>query len=222
MKSIVAASLCLALLSGCAPALPFAPTPAAPTRSLTVQELIDPVWTREAWRIRQSVLFEFRGARVPMAGFMLFDPQAGIARLIGLNEMGVKLFDLEVFPDTFQEHFLLPELGRYPGLTDAVAESVRRIFLAPQPEVGDAMHIGGSAYRLGRNVDGRQTLFLFGGPGATLLEKSRRGDGEDWRVRYFEYRPAGEFLVPGGILLEDRLAEYRLTLWLEEVKGTNE
>jgi hypothetical protein len=218
MRRVLLVSLCLALLAGCAPALPFASTPTAPTRQLTAQALIDPVWTGEAWRIRQSALFEFRGARVPMAGFLLFDPRRRTARLVGLNDMGVKLFDLEVSPEGFQEHFLLPELGRYPQLTRAVADSVRRIFLAPQPEADDLLHIGSSDYRLSRSADGRQTTFLFGGPAAALLEKNSQGGGEDWRVRYFEYRPEGAFMVPGGILLEDRLAAYRLTLWLDEVK----
>jgi hypothetical protein len=221
MRSLPVLLLCLALLAGCAPAPPFAPTPMAPTRQLTAQELIEPLWTREAWRIRQSALFEFGGARVPMAGFLLLDPQGGTARLVGLNDMGVKLFDLEVFREGFREHFLLPELGRYPQMSRAVADSVRRIFLAPQPEIGDALHIGGRDYRLSRGADSH-TTFLFGGSGATLLEKNRQGEGEDWRVRYFEYRQAGTFLVPGGILLEDRLANYRLTLWLDEVRKDHE
>jgi hypothetical protein len=223
-----AAALLLGLalaVAGCGGGrVPFEATPPVPTRQVTAAELVKGQWTEAptVFRIRQSALFEFRGAKVPMAGFLILDLQRREVRLVGLNDLGVKLFDLGVTSEGFQEHFLMPELSNIPGLTGAVAESVRRIFLAPQPGAADALRIGGELYHLTRMEDGRQLQFTFGGPGALLLEKTAIGGGEDWCARYYKYRPVEDTLFPGGIVLQDRRAGYRLTLWMEEVNRSHE
>lgn len=223
-----AAALLLALalaVAGCGGGrVPFEPTPPVPTRQVTAAELVKGQWTATptVFRIRQSALFEFRGARVPMAGFLVLDLQRQEVRLVGLNDLGVKLFDLGVTSEGYQEHYLLPELSKIPGLTGAVADSVRRIFLAPQPSPNDALRIGGEIYRLSRLEGDRRLQFTFGGPGALLQEKTAEGGGEDWRARYYEYRPVEDTFFPGGIVLQDRRAGYRLTLWMEEVNQSHD
>ncbi|MFA7534825.1 MAG: hypothetical protein WCY68_01930 [Desulfuromonadales bacterium] len=215
--------LTLLLAGGCA-SPPFAPMPATPTRPLSAAELLENLWTggERVWRIRQTVLFEIRGAKVPMSGFLRFDTGRREARLIGLNDLGVKLFDIAVTPQTHVEHFLFPELARTPGVSGAIAAAVRHVFLDPQPLVTDRLAIGATEYRLTRREKERVLLFVFGGPDAQLLEKQAQGDEEEWRVRYFDYQPAAETPAPGGILLEDARGGYRLTLWLEEARVTDE
>lgn len=206
------------LMTGCAQ-LPFTPAPVVPTRQLAAETLLQSLWTGgdQIWRIRQTALFELRGAKVPMDGFLRLDSGQGEARLVGLNDLGVKLFDLSVTPEGYEEHYLFPDLARIPGVSGAIAGAVRHIFLEPQPARTDTLEIGKTEYRLKRTGT-EQVLFIFGGPGANLLEKRVQGD-EAWRARYFNYRPVGTAQVPGGILLEDERGGYRLTLWLEEVKA---
>lgn len=220
MKRSILFLLLLLLTAGCA-RLPFTPAPAMPTRPLTADVLLQGLWTGgdRIWRIRQTVLFELHGAKVPMDGFLRLDSGRGEARLVGLNDLGVKLFDLAVTVEGHEEHYLFPELARIPGVSGAIAGAVRHIFLEPQPAVSDSLEIGTTEYRLNRGGTERRVLFIFGGPGANLLEKRVQGDGEAWRARYFDYRPVGAAQVPGGILLEDERGGYRLTLWLEEVKA---
>lgn len=219
MKRGIFFLLFLLLTTGCAQ-LPFPPAPAVPTRQLTAEALLQGLWTSgdRIWRIRQTALFEFRGAKMPMDGFLRLDSGRGEARLVGLNDLGVKLFDLSVTPEGYEEHYLFPDLARIPGVSGAIAGAVRHIFLAPQPAGTDTLEIGTTEYRLKRTGT-EQVLFIFGGPGANLLEKRVQGDGEAWRARYFTYRPVGPAQVPSGILLEDERGGYRLTLWLEEVKA---
>jgi hypothetical protein len=173
--------------------------------------------------IRQSALFEFEGARVPITGMMQLDLAVKSARLVGMNDMGVKLYDISVDATSSQAHFVIPELAGYPGFSEAVAVSVRRIFLVPEPAPDDTVERTSTTYLLTRKKDDGATIrFTLGGADAQLLEKSWRGPDESWRVRYYQYQRHQGQLFPGGILLEDERAGYRLTLWTESVDKIDE
>ena len=151
--------------------------------------------------------------RVPIAGVMKLDLAARQARLVGMNDMGVKLYDISVDPAGSRANFVMPELARYPGFAEAVGLSVRRIFLEPRPAPDDALTLSRDSYRL---------EFLLGGARAQLLEKSCRGRACSWRVRYYQYQHDKGSLFPGGIVLDDDRAGYRLTLWIESVEISDE
>jgi len=210
--------------SGCAKTIPFRATELTPTRPLSAAQL-----TRERWNsvdgavlMRQSALFEFAGLRVPVAGLMKLDPASKSARLVGLNDMGVKLYDISVSATASTANFVLPELARYAKFPEAVALSMRRIFLAPEPEPGDKLTRSATSYLLSRDSSACKLRFSFGGADAQLLEKSCRGGAESWRVRYYQYQNYLGRLYPGGIVLDDDRAGYRLTLWIENVEKSDE
>jgi len=215
---------CLLLLGGCA-TVPFASTPLTPTLPRTAAELSGTLWSQGAGSllIRQSALFELKGMRVPIVGIMKLNRAGKSARLVGMNDMGVKLYDISVDAAASQSHFVIPELARYPGFAEAVAVSVRRIFLTPEPAPGDILKCTQTSCLLSRKTGaGGTLLFSFGGADAQLLEKSSRGPAESWRVRYYQYQRQNGLLFPGGIVLDDQQADYRLTLWIESVEKTDE
>jgi hypothetical protein len=216
--------LLLLLVSACAP-VPFPRTALTPTVPGTAAALTDGLWSAgsDSLLIRQSALFELQGLRVPIAGVMKLDLAAREARLVGMNDMGVKLYDLSIAATASQTHFLLPDLAAYPGFSEAVALSVRRIFLAPAPSADDTLERTPRRYLLTRKCDDGGTLrFTFGGADAQLLEKSCRGPAASWRVRYYQYQPQLGRLFPAGIVLDDERAGYRLTLWIESVEKIDE
>lgn len=211
-------------VSACAP-VPFSRTALTPTVPRTAAALTAGLWSAGSGSllIRQSALFELRGLRVPIAGVMKLDLATQEARLVGMNDMGVKLYDLSIAATASQTHFLLPDLAAYPGFSEAVALSVRRIFLAPAPTVDDTLERTPQRYLLTRPCDEGGTLrFTFGGADAQLLEKSCRGAAASWRVRYYQYQPQLGRLFPAGIVLDDARAGYRLTLWIESVEKSDE
>lgn len=211
-------------VSACA-TVPFVPTELTPTTPRTAAELSARLWSSGSGSlmIRQSALFELEGMRIPIAGIMKLDLTAKAARLVGMNDMGVKLYDISVNAAASQAHFIIPDLARYPGFAEAVAVSVRRIFLAPQPAPGDMLQRTPTSYLLTRKTAAEGTLsFTFGGAEAQLLEKLSRGPAESWRVRYYQYQRQQEQIFPGGIVLDDDRAGYRLTLWIESVEKTDE
>lgn len=215
----------LMLLTTACTTVPFVPTELVRTTPRSAAELSGGLWNsgRESLMIRQSALFEFEGARLPITGIMKLDLAAKGARLVGMNDMGVKLYDISVDTTSSQAHFIIPDLASYPGFSEAVAVSVRRIFLAPEPAPDDTVERTATSYLLTRKRDDGVTIrFTLGGADAQILEKSWRGPDESWRVRYYQYqRRQGQFF-PGGILLEDDLAGYRLTLWTESVDKIDE
>jgi hypothetical protein len=218
----VAGMLLAALLGGCAPG-PFANPARTPTAELTTAEVLAADWLAAPgrWRIRQSGLFELRGLRLPMEGFLELDTANRRVRLVALEGLGLKLFDLTVTAETVEVHHLLPDLAKQPRLAEAVAESVRRIFLAPRPAPGDRLEIRTKEYRL-TQPGSEEVEFVFGGAPPLLLETRSRGPAGDWRVGYYQYRELAGRPIPEGILLRDRRAGYRLTLWLESVKRVEE
>jgi hypothetical protein len=214
----------LFLMSACSTVVPFAPTELIPSAPRSAAELSAGLWDSGSGSllIRQSALFELAGMRVPIAGIMKFDLAARSARLVGMNDMGVKLYDISVDRSSSLANFVMPELARYPGFTEAVAASVRRIFLEPVPSPADALTLTPTSYLLTRETGDGTLRFLFGGTETQLLEKSCRGKGASWQVRYYQYQRKQGSLVPGGIVLDDDRAGYRLTLWIESVEKSDE
>jgi len=217
--------LCLLLfLAGCV-RIPFAPVERAPVRAdVTAAQLAAGAWTAQpgVYRLRQTVLFEFRGARVPMVGMMRLDLDERRARLVAMNDLGVKFFDLAVDEGGEVQNYLLPELSRFPHFSEAVAASVRRVFLTPCPQRSDALDLDADRYLLRRPYEGGTVRFDFAGREPRLIETEVATERERWQARYFEYRLAGQTAYPRGIILDDRVAGYRLTLWLNEVERIDE
>lgn len=216
-------ALMLFVASACS-TVPFAPTELVPAPHKSTAELLNGLWNSGDGKllIRQSALFELQGMRVPIAGIMKLDLAARSARLVGMNDMGVKLYDVSVDSTTSHANFVIPDLARYPGFTAAVGVSVRRIFLEPVPSQEDALTISRTSYQLTRKSSDTTVSFLFGGAYGQLLEKSCRGKDASWRVRYYQYQQLQGRLFPGGVVLEDDQAGYRLTLWIESVEKADE
>jgi hypothetical protein len=208
------------LLAACAgPFFPPRPTAAVPA-GRTAAELAASDWTRlpGRWLLTQAAEFSFQGRKLPMQGLLQLDAGRRTARLIAVNELGIKLLDIEVFAEGEKVHFLLPELARYPRLSEAVATSVRRMFLAPRPLAGDSLRRGADWYQLERAVGERSISFRFSGEQARLEGIRVTAPGEEWQVGYYDYRAEGKVEYPEKILLEDRVAGYRLRLKLQGMR----
>ncbi len=208
------------LLAGCAGSFfPPPPTAAVPV-GRNAAELAASDWTRlpGRWLLTQTAEIVFHGRKLPMQGLLQLDAERRTARLIAVNELGIKLLDLEVFAEGEKVHFLLPELARYPRLGEAVATSVRRMFLAPRPLPGDRLAAGAAAYELTREEGERTIRCLFGGRQARLEQIRVTAPGIDWRVGYYDYRSEGKVEYPEMILLQDRVAGYRLRLKILEMR----
>lgn len=208
MRRFLPIVIVLAVAASCARLPEPGPSPAA--------ALPDTLWLygHGVWHLRQSVLFEQGGRRVPLQGFLELDTGRGTARLVGLDDLGLTLFRLTVTPQKVETASLSPALPRGEAFAAAVADGVRRVYLEPRPEQYDTLHSAAGTLRFGRDNRGRSFTLTLGTGGEVVL-KEASGGGESWRVSYSDYRDAGGVLVPGIIVLEDGQAGWRLTIWQE-------
>jgi len=213
-------------LAACTPALPPPPFTATvlatePLPAIEPATLAAHDWSLVQGRLllRLTAQLDIAGRIFPFSAMLRLDPETGSARFVGLDDSGIKLFDLGVTAGGSEEHFILPPLARFPGLTRILGTSVKRIYVDPAPSPYDTLKTDAGRYLLSRSRGERETLFVFGGEPLQLLAKSGRGAGESWRVDYYEYQVVDGIAWPRGIVLIDDEGGYRLMLWTESVKG---
>jgi len=224
MTRILLFSVTMLLLAGCV-SVPFPPEAARPVpRGVGAAQLAAGSWRGQpgVFLLEQRAEFDFHGRKLEMRGMMKLDMPEGRARLVAVDDLGIKLFDLTVTRGGQTLHDELPQLAKYPQLAQGVAASVRRIFLVPRPEAGDRERAGATHYLLSRSWKGGELTFTFGGPKLDLQRVRASGGGRRWQVDYYQYHRQKGLTYPGGIVLSDNLAGYRLTLWLDSMRRTDE
>jgi len=225
MKILAVAVLAAFLLGGCFSADVNHPAMGPAPSGLAAHELKDNFSgvSSGTLRFRQVARFTFRGRTVAMVGMMELQPTRGKARLVAVNELGIKLFDLEVSEDQILEHYVVPELSRFPRFGEAVAFSLRRVFLAPRPAPQkDSLEFTGNRYLLTGKRDEGRVEFIFGEAHAAMIQKSMSGRSQKWRVIYRHHRRFENGFIPYDMELTDKVAGYRLELKIIDVKAGHE
>jgi hypothetical protein len=161
------------------------------------------------------------GRKFPLSGFLEADRAAGRARLVGMADTGVTLFDLTVEGDRVVRNFLAEPLRRAPRLEEHIGEAIRRIFLDPFPRAGDTLRIEPDFYRMGRDAgDGRLTFILSGD--GRLLAKTFTAPERGWSVRLRGHRTFGAILFPERIEWSEPAEGIRLLIRVDELKRVEE
>jgi hypothetical protein len=171
---------------------------------------------KDPLHLRQTVIWE-AGERVQvMQGIMLLDGRQKQVRLLGLSEIGIKLFDLTVRGDGHEVHLLAPVLGPARELlARQVARSVRRVFLTyPDMEAAQAFIGPGSVILADHTGDGNLALECSppGEPARRVWSPDQR-----WEAKLDDYSRMNDLPLPGRIAYQDHRAGYALTIVLHEV-----
>lgn len=209
--------VCSAVLVGCA-TYPFERHQPQPMPELTAQQLIANWWLAPGHRYlcRHSGLLEVFMRKVALEGVVKIDTNEQTARLVAMDAMGVKLFDLFVTKQSHQLNYLLPMLEEHPQLPKMVAKSLRAIFLHPNPSLQDRL-IQHERRSVLLAADSAGTTFEFIGMPPRLHRKEVDSKGDSWQVEYNQYRDQDGLWGPTGIVLNDD-SGFRLTLWIQEIR----
>jgi len=221
MRSLV---LCLFLLAGCSqvytPPAGYLQMPgnaAQGATDVTWSELCRMPWADlgQPLRLRQTVVWEAGEQSQVMQGMMRLDWPKAQVRIVGLSELGMKLFDLTVDPQAHDVHALSPVLGASRrALAGQVARSVRRIFL-PHPAFNEArMYVGPDSALLVQGV-GRETVVSACPPQGGLVRHAF-SPGMGWEVDFMEYQSLSDILLPTRIEYQDHRGGYRLIMLLHK------
>ncbi len=166
--------------------------------------------------LRQTVFLETPGQTHVLQGFMILDLDRAEVRIVGLSELGMKLFDLKVTPEGHDILALAPTLGANgERLADQIALSTRRIFLSHRDMADAEAHLGPEDLLLIDRSQGSpmvQTCDPRKGQVRRVYDPKRR-----WSVDFDAYQPMNGFTGPGRIVYQDHRAGYALTIVLHEV-----
>lgn len=207
------------MMSACAPTTPTLQLQENCRAELSAEQLIKQHWLLRpnVWRLRQSALLEIGSRKIPLEGFLRLDIEQREARLLAMNEMGLVLFDLQVTADDQKLHKAIPQLMQIKGLAQGVAQSLRQIFLTPQPLLNDRLENRGNSQQLARSLEEGSLGFVFDCLG-DLRETRQRNSFGNWRVVYTQYQLYGTARLPEQIVMNDYRHNTKLSLWLREVK----
>lgn len=217
MKWIVTAVLLVNL--GCAGMANQQPRPELPTSppAATLSQYRDPA--RNGLLLRHSVRLQIpgRGLDQTFSGIMRFDHNADSIRLVGMAGFGMKLFDLSIRQEAVETHFISPGLSRINNLSEHIAFCVRRIWLAPQPEIGNGFRqIEDTTYIYGiHNGQRIEHEYLK----ETLTTTRSLGPDEYWEIQYSERMT--DTREPSRIIFKDSRGRYSVDVRLIEQRMTS-
>lgn len=202
------------LLAGCAE-MPFRPPETVPMEgrepSAVVQGFREA--TPESFSQLNSIVFEFAGQKFLGIGFLEIDRRERTFRVICLNPMGVKLFDLSGNDRGTTMNFAIEPLAGLGNIAAAVGHDIRRIYFDHIPPENATPRMGRDRLVYGGGTPLGYQEHIFAGAGGDLVEKRLYDDQLiSWRVGYYDYRERGGKRSPGGIVITDYRSGYQLTI----------
>jgi len=221
MRSILALLAALMLLSGCAD-LPFRQQEPVPMVGLEPAGVVERARaaTPDSFSQLNSIVFEFAGQKFLGLGFVEIDRRERSFRVICLNPMGVKLFDLSGNDRGTTMNFAIEPLANLGNIAAAVGHDIRRIYFDLDPRSNATPRPG--QYRLiygGGTPTGYQE-HVFAGASGDLVEKRFYDDQLiSWRVGYYDYREKEGKRSPRSIVITDYKNSYQLTIREKEPAG---
>jgi hypothetical protein len=205
--------LLLALFAGCAaepfvrPPLPVLKNPNPRAMRARLAHALPDRFTSDDTVIIQA---PFRDD-LAVLGVLRVNRSAGTFELVGLNQLGVKLFHLS--GDSHGNHirFAVPPLMKHKEVLLAIAGDIRRMFFDLVPEKGAGIGVGPTMLRFTQDTSEGTMVYEVGGDPPILLDKHLIDwFGTAWRVRYFQYASTTGSLYPRGIVMDNNWFHYRI------------
>jgi hypothetical protein len=160
-----------------------------------------------------SIVFEIAGQKFLGIGFIEIDRQERSFRVICLNPMGVKLFDLSGSDRGTTMNFAIEPLAKAGDIATAVANDIRRIYFDLAPRAAATPRAGKHRLIYGGGVPGGYQEHIFAGSSGDLVEKRFYDDQLiSWQVTYHDYRESGGRRTPATIAITDYKSGYQLTI----------
>ncbi len=219
MKRLIVLFLGVFLAVGCA-RVPFQETTLVPLESVDPSSVVESfkAGLPANFQVLNSVVFEYNWRKFLGLGNVDVDRQENRFRVVCLNPMGVKLFELSGDRNAIVTDYALDALMKYGDLPTAVGNDIRRIYFDVVPSASAQVSKGKYTISF-RQPDGAGYMeYVFAGKDRDLIEKSYYEDDDlVWRVSYYEYREQNGKRYPQGIVLVNYQYGYQLTVRQKEL-----
>ena len=221
MKYLVITWIMVLCLAGCS-TIPFQ---SAPVMSM---EKVEPGFVKEQFslmlpdrfQIISTIAFEYKGQSMSFIGYSDIDAKEKIFTVAGINQVGIKLFEITGNSDKTELKFAIEEFTKKGNFTEAVAGDIRKIYFNRLPADSSKVYKKKHEIVFVQDEPGAIIEFVFAGPGNLLVEKRCIVDNQAiWRVNYYEYREKNGKLHPAGIILENIKYGYKLIMRLKEIRS---
>ncbi len=166
--------------------------------------------------LRHTVFVEAEGQVHIVQGFMHLDAKRSDVRIIGMSELGMKLFDISVTPDGHVQSFVSPVMDNsQDALAAQIVLSVRRIFMSFDVSQDFVSYSDSESLLMISRFHGRKVVHECSLKGKVL--RKTLDPGRAWDVEYTDYRDINGVYLPGRIAYHDQRAGYKLVMELHEV-----
>ena len=167
-----------------------------------------------------TLTFQYGGRRMSAIGITDVDVAAETFKVVGLNPMGIKLFDLSGDMRTINSRFVAPAFSQHKNFAQSIAQDIRRIYFHRIPSPSADVSVG-KYQAVYHNKEGHECLsHIFSGEIPRLTSKQlRRNSSTQWKVQYFEYVKINNYIHPGKIYLKNHKYNYHLTIVLKEIRS---
>jgi hypothetical protein len=219
MKRLIIILMCVFFATGCA-RVPFQETPLVPLESVDPHSVLENFQAGMPvnFQVLNSVVFEYNWRKFLGIGSVDIDRRDSQFKLVCLNPMGVKLFELSGDRNTIVTHFALDALMQYGDLPTAVGNDIRRIYFDMVPSATAQISRGKYRISFRQPAGSGEMEYVFAGKDRDLVEKSYyENDDLVWRVSYYEYREQNGKHYPQGIVLVNYQYGYQLTVRQKEL-----
>lgn len=152
-------------------------------------------------------------------GVLRIDRQTRKYELVGLNHVGLKLFDMAGDRGNASILFALPPLMAHKDVLLSMAKDVERMYLDLVPDPGAKEGIESREVSFSEKQPEGVLVYKFGEETAALLEKKMVGCfGAVWRVRYYQYSAESGGLIARGIVMDNSRFHYRIIVKNRDVE----
>jgi hypothetical protein len=221
LKRMIITGIALLLLAGCG-TIPFqkpieiSMENAEPGNVKETFSLMLP----DRFQIVSTIAFDYKGHSISFIGYSEIDAKEKTFIVAGLNQVGIKLFEIKGNHDKTELSFAIEEFTKKGNFAEAVAGDIRKIYFDRLPAESSKIYKKKNRIIFVQNEPDGIIEFVFAGPGNLLIEKRFiAADQEVWRVNYYEYRTENGKLHPAGIILENIKFGYKLTMRLKEIRS---
>lgn len=174
----------------------------------------------DRFQIISTIAFEYKGQSISFIGYSDIDTKEKIFTVAGINQVGVKLFEITGDSDKTELRFAIEDFTKKGNFAEAVSGDIRKIYFDRLP--ADSSKVYKKKYEIVFVQDEPEAImeFVFAGPGNLLVEKRCIVDNKViWRVNYYEYREKNGKMHPDGIILENIKYGYKLIMRLKEIRS---